>query len=269
MAAEKINDRVKALAKRKTNSSCFICSQAGANYAISSPTIGVFMCSMCGGLVRAIPDLGMRCKGVSMTNFTSAEADWLEVRRVACRGCPRRTHRGFIAPFPPSRRRSAATSASAQHGGRTLTRPRTPRLSRRSTCCAPSSPRSSRTSGGTRTTPTTAAARHASRWSLTRGAARGRPCRAWGEGARSRRQAPCPQGLAVHARVAAPLPPQTPPPRAARLTLITASAAALLPPLLQQRQRPLPRPQWRQTRGAWTLGAARPLLQQLPRLRPL
>jgi len=61
------------LRKVSANKRCFDCQQAATTYAI--PDLGVFICSVCGGLHR---EFGHRVKGLSTSNFTQTEVDNLK-----------------------------------------------------------------------------------------------------------------------------------------------------------------------------------------------
>ena len=62
------------LRKISANKRCFDCNQAGTTYA--APEIGIFLCSICGGIHR---EFNHRVKGLSTCNFTEAEVNKLKL----------------------------------------------------------------------------------------------------------------------------------------------------------------------------------------------
>ena len=67
------NAELQELRKVAANKRCFDCSQAGTTYAI--PEIGIFLCSICGGIHR---EFNHRVKGLSTCNFSEAEVTKLK-----------------------------------------------------------------------------------------------------------------------------------------------------------------------------------------------
>ena len=61
------------LRKIACNKRCFDCNQAGTTYAV--PELGIFLCSICGGIHR---EFNHRVKGLSTCNFTEVEVSKLK-----------------------------------------------------------------------------------------------------------------------------------------------------------------------------------------------
>ena len=62
------NAELQELRKIPANKKCFDCMQAGTTYAV--PELGVFLCSICGGIHR---EFNHRVKGLSTCNFNEVE----------------------------------------------------------------------------------------------------------------------------------------------------------------------------------------------------
>lgn len=77
------NERVQKCAKKKSNLVCFFSNKPGANYALlydkEGYSLAAFCCEEVVNIVREVALEGLRIKGVSMANFTDAEASLLEV----------------------------------------------------------------------------------------------------------------------------------------------------------------------------------------------
>lgn len=67
------NAELAELRKIPSNKKCFDCVQAGTTYAV--PELGIFLCSICGGIHR---EFNHRVKGLSTCNFTEVEVSKLK-----------------------------------------------------------------------------------------------------------------------------------------------------------------------------------------------
>merc|ERR1712032_20989 len=68
---------LKSLQQLDTNKRCFECDQRGPTYV--DVTIGSFVCTSCGGILRGI-NPPHRVKSVSMATFTAAEIALIQKR---------------------------------------------------------------------------------------------------------------------------------------------------------------------------------------------
>jgi hypothetical protein len=139
--------RLKAVAKKKPNATCFFSGEVNANYAVlwEAQAFGAFTCEKVVNQLRELNIPGLRVKGVSMAVFSEKEVELLEVRcgqrerkeagvwrpwyispsfragiqsaHSSSRLCTH-THTRARARCPGSR---GATRRSAPCGGRTLT----------------------------------------------------------------------------------------------------------------------------------------------------
>jgi hypothetical protein len=84
------------LRKIPANKKCFDCNQAGTTYA--APELGVFLCSICGGIHR---EFSHRVKGLSTCNFSEAEVNKLKAagnEKAAMSWMARHDSRSFPIP---------------------------------------------------------------------------------------------------------------------------------------------------------------------------
>ena len=84
------------LRKIASNKRCFDCNQAGTTYAV--PELGIFLCSICGGIHR---EFNHRVKGLSTCNFTEIEVSKLKSmgnEKAALTWMARHDPRGFPVP---------------------------------------------------------------------------------------------------------------------------------------------------------------------------
>ena len=95
------DERVKKCAKKKGNLQCFFSGKPGANYALlydrEGFSLAAFCCEEVVNIVREVAMEGLKIKGVSMANFTDAEATLLEVCQYFFSWL---TFRGFVRAHP-------------------------------------------------------------------------------------------------------------------------------------------------------------------------
>ena len=63
-----------AFMKKKSNVTCFVCNQLGAGSLVTGPDVAVFCCEPCSSVCR---QLGFRVRGVSVSNFSDADAEFI------------------------------------------------------------------------------------------------------------------------------------------------------------------------------------------------
>jgi hypothetical protein len=138
--ASSLEARVRAAAKKKSNTQCFFSGEVNANYAVlwEPQGMAVFCCEKVVNQLRELNIAGLRVKGVSMAVFSEREAELMEVRGATPRGrrrahvrdqrtgrCstrPPRSHAHTHIPcHPPPHHSCAATRRSVPRGGPSLT----------------------------------------------------------------------------------------------------------------------------------------------------
>eukprot|EP00116_Pleurobrachia_bachei_P017445 sb/3477707/ len=67
-------EKLKKFSLEPSNKKCFDCAQRGPTYI--NVTIGAFVCSSCGGLLRGMPS-PQRIKSISMAKFSPTEVDFV------------------------------------------------------------------------------------------------------------------------------------------------------------------------------------------------
>jgi hypothetical protein len=80
-AQDALNLKVKNIAKKKSNATCFFSGEVNANYSVISDSIplGCFCCDKVVNQLRELCLPGLKVKGVSMANFSEKELEILEV----------------------------------------------------------------------------------------------------------------------------------------------------------------------------------------------